>query len=526
MNLDYIRQLSKKYSVPLSDKIKYNIPLFKEALQHASLQKLDPNVRSYERLEYLGDALFHLIVTDYLYHRYDSESEGFLTKLRISLERGDSLVQLTKVIGLDRFICLYQINLNDHILEDVFESFVGAYYLNMGFDSTKSLMINLIESHKDFAAMISDDKNYKDLLLRYFHQMKWGHPIYHTSKDYVENKFVRYVMDNETNLLGKAVANSKARAEQLASKFALIKLGIIVNDEIDQQWLDKIDHVDEPVDERKVRNDISVFNRNNILITRKAIKKIFSKYNIPLDAIQAKSINKKLFYESTTHRTYLVRTTLTPLDELEAEHSVALQPTSNERLRFLGGTVIHFVLGEYLYNTYDRDEGFLTRLRSKLENKESLFDLSNRTGIASYVLMSQGMEIMHGRKNVNIIFGGFEAFIGAVYLNFDLHMARKLFINIITTEFDINAIIDSETNYKEQLMHYYNSHRLGIPDYRLIQEEGPDNAKIFTIGIFVNDILFAGCVGVGASKKKAEQEAAKLILIQYATSIRHPKKSQ
>ena len=83
-----------------------------------------------------------------------------------------------------------------------------------------------------------------------------------------------------------------------------------------------------------------------------------------------------------THRSYLVRKKLTSEDKLTAKNAVKLQKKSNERLQFLGDAVIHFVIGEYLYHKYPKaDEGFLTRLRCKLENRESLFYLAKQTGI-------------------------------------------------------------------------------------------------------------------------------------------------
>jgi dsRNA-specific ribonuclease len=500
----------------------YDMSIFKEAFQHASLQKLNPKYKSYERLEYLGDSLFHLILTQYLYDRYDSESEGFLTRLRISLERGDSLVQLTKTLQLTQFIQVYQSNLNDHILEDIFESFIGAFYLNFHFDVSHNFIVTLIEKYKDFSSLIFDDKNYKDLLLRYFHQMKWGHPVYHdgnNNNNNNNNEFIRYVIDPNNNILGKAKANSKSKAEQLASKLALVSLGVIIDEEIDQDWLNKIVKNSEQDlnlnnEEEKIKNDISVYNSKNKLITVKVIKQIFTKYNLILTTSNVKSItsNLNLYQEALTHRTYLARTVLTELDILESKGAVELQPKSNERLRFLGVTVIHFVISENLYESYPlKDEGFLTRLRSKLENKESLYDIAIKTKIYKYVLMSQGMEIMGGRTNTNVICGGFCAFIGAVHLNLGFDIAKKLLINIFHMEIDINSVIDSETNYKERLMQYYNKMKLGIPDYRLIEEEGPDNRKSFTIGIFINNKLQSQFLGKGSSKKRAEQEVAKMM---------------
>ena len=181
INYPYIDYIIKSYVPELQfdeqKSKKVNMNIFREAMLH-NTTKYEEHHKTYERLEYLGDATFHLIITDYLYKRYDEENEGFLTRLRIRIERGDSMANLTKVLELEQHIQIYGISMNDHILEDVFEAFTGAFYLTFNMKYTKTFIIKSIEQHKDLSEMISHDDNYKDLLLRYFHQMKWGHPIY------------------------------------------------------------------------------------------------------------------------------------------------------------------------------------------------------------------------------------------------------------------------------------------------------------------------------------------------------------
>ena len=428
---------------------KVKMEIFKEAMMHQTTKHKEYH-KTYERLEYLGDAIFHMIMTEYLYKRYDEEAEGFLTRLRIRIERGDSMAELTKILKLDKYIKVYEISINDHILEDIFEAFIGAFYLNFGMNYTRLLIIKLIEKHKNLSELISHDDNFKDLLLRYFHQMKWGHPTYiegftnnkiSGSKTAKKNsKFSSIVKNPFNEIIGKGVANSKKKAEQIASKKALETLGVIIDDEIDPNWLDKIEKVVVVEEKEKDKTDkktISVFNPNNKLISKKDIKDLLSVYNVALN--KEITININLFYEAMTHRSYLIRKKLTPKDKVASKNAVKLQKKSNERLQFLGDSVIHFIVGEFLFQKYPKaDEGFLTRLRCKLENRDSLFYLAKQTNIGSYLLVSQNIEVLHGRNNVNIIGGGFEAFVGALYLEVGLAMVKQFILEVIRIELDIN----------------------------------------------------------------------------------------
>ena len=497
---------------------KVNMNIFREAMQHVTT-KYEENDKTYERLEYLGDAFFHLAITEYLYKRYDEENEGFLTRLRIRIERGDSMAELTKLLELDAYIQLYNISVNDHILEDVFEAFLGAFYLNFHSKYAGMFVVKLVEKHKNLAELINHDDNYKDLLLRYFHQMKWGHPIYEEgAREGNIKKFVSIVKNPFGKVLGKGVANSKKKAEQLASEQALVTLGIIVNGEIDLKWSEKIEKVEKECKEKEKidKKPMSVFNPNNKLMKKADIKHILSIYNVALP--KDSDINIRLFYEAMTHRSYLVRKKLTTEDKTASKTAVKLQKKSNERLRFLGDAVIHFVIAEYLYHKYQNmDEGFLTRLRCRLENKESLFYLAKQTDIGSYLLVSQNIEVLHGRNNVNIIGGGFEAFVGAIYLEIGLMTAKQFILEVIRIELDISQIAENETNYKDLILQFYTKNHWGHPEYQKIKEEGPDHCKMFTMGIYLNGKLMNQ--GTARSKKKAEQIASRKMYLQVTGKI-------
>jgi ribonuclease III len=496
---DFIKRMTIYYvpQMHIDNKFRINsFNLFIEAMTHNSFS----SKKTYERLEFLGDAIFHLIITEYLYNRYTDEDEGFLTKLRIRIEKRDSMAELAQDIGLKKYIKIgSNVFISEDIMEDVFEAFIGAFYLNFGMNYTRLFIFSLIEKHKNITELIHYDDNFKDLLQRYFHQMKWGHPIYEEVRNNETNLKIIQIKNPDGKILGTGKSNTKKKASQIASSDALSFLKIVVDGELNEKWQDDIDKLSDKKD--KTKKTTTVYNEKNILIDIDDINEILLKYNIVIP----KKINIKLFREATTHRSYLKRKIIS---HKNINNAVELQKRSNEHLQFIGDTVIHFVVSELLYNKYyNMDEGFLTRMRCKIENRESLFDLSNAVGISEYILISHGIELMQQRNNVRIISGGLEAFIGAIYISIGLSISRTFIQEIIANEINIDEIVESETNYKEQIIQVFIKNKWGQPVYKTIKSEGPDHSKIFTIGIYLHEKLMG--VGTEMSKKKAEQLASK-----------------
>ena len=215
-----------------------------------------------ERLEFLGDSVIGLIIGKYLYERYSTENEGFMTRMKTKLVNTDALAYFAKELGFGKFMIISR-HVEDKcsgresskILEDAFESFIGAmfldfneielegdydFYSGLGFQVCETFIINLIEDKVDFADLIINDYNYKDQLLRYFQQ------AFHKTPKYKEilsegpshdKKFIMAVLDEEGDILAEAEGKSKKKAEQLASKKALIKYGVIDASELDNEEL-------------------------------------------------------------------------------------------------------------------------------------------------------------------------------------------------------------------------------------------------------------------------------------------------
>lgn len=246
---DNVRSIVSKYGTNLQVN---NIALFRQALTHKSyigyndtshkkkckvdgcqfiMSKVKLQEQSYERLEYLGDSVIKLIISQYLFKRYPCKNEGFMTKLKTKIENKTSLAHLSQMIGLGPYMVISsQIEdsvgrMSEKILEDVFEAFFGALFLDSSFDVCNQLMITIMEQEVDFSGILYIDTNYKDQLLRFYHKNKWNPPQYKALGTTGSSKknFVMGVMDKNGKVIAKGTDSSKRKAEQEASRVALLK---------------------------------------------------------------------------------------------------------------------------------------------------------------------------------------------------------------------------------------------------------------------------------------------------------------
>lgn len=265
----FINSILKKYG--LKWKIK-NLDMFRRALTHTSYLKLEhmseKNIRryithikekevdeinpkmkdkaiplqdhSYERLEFLGDSVIRTVLSDYMFFRYTNQDEGFMTRLRTKIEKGETLALLTKAVGLNEYIIMSKLidnkngrNQNVSILEDVFEAFIGALYIESSFDTCKLFIVKVIEEELDIAELLHKDDNYKALLLQLYHRLKWDDPKYSslaTSGNDNKKEFTMCVRNNDQEIIGIGTGTSKKKGEQEAARRALIKLGELNED--------------------------------------------------------------------------------------------------------------------------------------------------------------------------------------------------------------------------------------------------------------------------------------------------------
>lgn len=222
---------------------------------------------SYERLEFLGDAVIHLALGDYFFHRYPNMDQGDLTTNRSKIEKKESLSKYSKALGLQKYAIIgysyEQVNArmtNPSLTEDIYEAFVGALKEEVGFVKSIEFSIKVIEHLEDIPEIIRTKTNYKDQLMQYFHKVdpNCRHDLRYMDENFEDkNGHTRYhskVYDKMTGeFLGEGQGRSKKMAQQRAAKDALLQIDLIGN-EADE---DEIFEVDFDIDaELERRGDI------------------------------------------------------------------------------------------------------------------------------------------------------------------------------------------------------------------------------------------------------------------------------
>ena len=235
-----------------------DIELFQRAFTHKSYIKKEDCVKiventigalelqeeSYERLEFLGDSVVGLIVVEYLYERFFDQNEGAMTRYKSNLVNKEALASFSRWLQLQPFVIISkQIETNhgrenDSILEDVFEAFMGALYLDCnenekckktGFEICSEFMLYILENEVDIEKLVIENTNYKDQLLKYYHHNFQMTPVYKKLISYDSKLQNIAVLDQNGQIFATATAKTKKKAEQLASKKALEKLNIVDN---------------------------------------------------------------------------------------------------------------------------------------------------------------------------------------------------------------------------------------------------------------------------------------------------------
>jgi ribonuclease-3 len=184
-----------------------------------------------------------------------------------------------------------------------------------------------------------------------------------------------------------------------------------------------------------------------------------------------------------------------------SSHSIA----SNERLEFLGDSIVDMVVGEYVYKTRTHgSEGELTNSRSDLVREEALAEAARGIDLGSYLSLGEGETKSGGAGKDSILSDAYEALVAAIYLEEGLEEARDF---IHETLIRRESHIPREENYKSMLQEAVTGGGKGNPNYRVVWEEGPDHLKTFTVEVSVDGKVVGK--GHGKSKKIAEQRAAK-----------------
>ncbi len=178
---------------------------------------------------------------------------------------------------------------------------------------------------------------------------------------------------------------------------------------------------------------------------------------------------------------------------------------SNERLEFLGDSILGMITAEYLYRTFPkRPEGELTRIRADLVCETTLARIANQLQVGSYLLLGKGEEQGGGRARPSILADAMESILAAAYLDGGFPAARQLVHRFLLA--DVPAEHLRNVDYKTLLQELVQQHKNQVLQYTLTGESGPDHAKEFQVEVTLNGTVVGA--GGGSSKKRAEQNAA------------------
>ena len=185
--------------------------------------------------------------------------------------------------------------------------------------------------------------------------------------------------------------------------------------------------------------------------------------------------------------------------------------SSNERLEFLGDSVLGFVTAEYLFAGHpDLPEGDLTRIRAALVCEQSLYEVASKLELGRYLKLGRGEEAGGGRQRTSILADATEAVFAAVYLDGGIQPASALIHRVLLNAERESAVEERRKDYKTALQELVQRQADQVLSYRMVGEHGPDHAKVFSAEVLLNGTAIGS--GSGHSKKEAEQSAARSAL--------------
>jgi ribonuclease-3 len=273
-------------------------------------------------------------------------------------------------------------------------------------------------------------------------------------------------------------------------------------------------------EEPKIYNPWNLVNRR---IPDATILSILRTYGI-----KDRPVKWELFRQACVHSSYVDRPDPPALQSAEPviiaprpPDCMPLCTSDNEQIEFAGDSLLGCVIALYLRERYpDQDEGFLTRLRTRLVNNKHLGELALKVGFQPWVILSRHVEeVCNGRRNLRILGSMLEAWVGAMYEDIAdknhgtaFVRIRTWLINLFETHVDFAALISEDNNFKDQLLKYYQATYHTPPKYKEVAVEGPLHDRTFTMGVLAPDGSVVA-TAVARNKKVAEQEASRRALI-------------
>jgi len=215
-----------------------------------------------------------------------------------------------------------------------------------------------------------------------------------------------------------------------------------------------------------------------------------------LEGLGMHSANPALVNVALTHRSYSVE------EGLEED---------NERLEFLGDSILGFLVSAHLYEKYPQaDEGMLSKRKARIVSRPLLGKLAEDLNLAPLLLLGKGEEQTGGRQNLNLLGSALESLIGAFYLSAPFPLVSDFVLKHIIVPAESFLDEDEFADYKSRLQEYAQKQFQCLPEYRLLNESGPDHNKEFTVEVLIQGRSYG--IGRGSRKKIAENEASRVAL--------------
>jgi len=231
-----------------------------------------------------------------------------------------------------------------------------------------------------------------------------------------------------------------------------------------------------------------------------------------------------LFRQACVHKSFVAREEHKHEGQIVVPRPADCMPlklADNEHLEYVGDGILDAIVGDYLERRYPGEgEGFWTSLRSELVNNEHLGSLALKMGMAPWIIISRHMEeVCGGRTNHRMLGSMLEAWIAAIYRDRCATDPKTAFwhvqqwvIGIMETYVDFGELISTNTNYKDQLLRFFQASYHQPPRYKEVSTEGPLHSRTFTMGVLLPDGKVL-TTAVARNKKDAEQEASRLALV-------------
>ena len=210
----------------------------------------------------------------------------------------------------------------------------------------------------------------------------------------------------------------------------------------------------------------------------------------------------ELLHKSLTHKSY--------------SNEVLLSLKNNERLEFLGDSVLDLIVADYMFLTYQNlPEGSLSKLRAAVVNESSLAGLAKNLELGSYILLGKGESFSGGRQKASILANAYEALVGALFCDSDFRTTADVFLPKLVEKIDEYRGACIATDFKSDLQEYTQNRFSCVPLYEVVGEIGPGHDKRFDVQVKIRSQVLGS--GKGRTKKEAEQSAAKEALSAFVT---------